>query len=290
MPIAINQSDANDQHYEVPAEFFHLILGPYLKYSSCLWADDTTDLAESETNMLQLYCHRSQLTDGMTVLDLGCGWGSVAFYVAQNYPKCKVVGLSNSVNQKDFIMNTAAEKGLSNVEIFTGDIAVFQREDFAGRFDRIISIDMFEHMKNYEKLLEKLSLWMKPGAKLFVHIITHRYYAYHFEKGWMARTFFTGGTMPSHDLLVHFQRDLVLEDRWAINGKHYSRTLEAWLQKLDAKYEQVKPILDKTYGVDHSARWFVNWRMFFLVCSEAFGFNDGKEWIVSHYLFTKRPE
>lgn len=289
MPIAVNQSDANEQHYEVPSSYYKMVLGPYLKYSSGLWPEPNTTLKESEETMLELYTKRAQLKDGMTILDLGCGWGSVTLFVAKKFPKIRVFSLSNSSTQREFIESRAKEEGLKNVTVFTGDVAVFQSDEFKNKFDRIISIEMFEHMKNYEKLMAKVSDWLSPTGKIFIHIFTHKKFAYHFQKGWMARTFFTGGTMPSQDLLLNFQDRLVLEDQWAVNGVHYSKTLEAWLKLFDEKYvSEIKPIFEATYGTEQAGRWYAGWRMFFIVCSETFAYNNGNEWFVSHYLFAKK--
>lgn len=288
MPIAINQTDANDQHYEIPAEFYQIVLGPQLKYSCGFWPEEATTLAESEEHMLRLYCQRAQVQNEMAILDLGCGWGSVGLYVAKNYPESQVTCVSNSQQQRQYILETAKTRSITNIQVFTGDVATFERDDFLEKFDRVMSIEMFEHMKNYRKLMKKIGNWLKPNGKMFVHIFTHRHMPYHFERGWMARTFFTGGTMPSHNLLLHFQEDLLFEDKWLINGLHYSKTLEAWLRRMDDNYEVVKGILDRTYGADLSGRWFANWRMFFLVCSETFAYDEGNEWSISLYLFKKR--
>ena len=286
-PIAIHQDDANDQHYEVPADFFRIVLGPHLKYSSCVFKDDSTALTEAEIDMLELYVERSQMKDGLSLLDLGCGWGSVALFMAARFPKSKVTALSNSSTQKDYIDGEAKKKGLTNLTVYTGDVAVFDDENFQENFDRIISIEMFEHMKNYEKLLKKISTWLNTRGKLFVHIFTHRWKPYHFTDDWMAKTYFTGGTMPSHTLLLNFQTDLAVAEQWGMSGSHYARTLDTWLERMDANKDLVKPILVKTYG-DKWQRWWLNWRLFFLVCSETFGIRCGSEWGVSHYLFTKK--
>jgi len=224
---------------------------------------------------------------GQTILDLGCGWGSVALFVAEKYPKSNVFALSNSATQKEYILDQAEAKGLSNLTVFTGDVSEFDRDDWTNKFDRIISIEMFEHMKNYEKLLAKIAKWLQKDGKLFVHIFTHKTFSYHFNKGWMAKTFFTGGTMPSHDLLLYFQNDLKLQKKWAVNGTHYSKTLEAWLERFDIRIHEIWPILEKTYGKENAAKWYVNWRMFFLICSETFSYNGGNDWNVTHYLFSK---
>lgn len=285
-PIAVHQAEANQQHYEVPPEFFQIVLGPKLKYSSCFYATPQTTLSEAEVAMLDLYVKRSGMKDGMTLLDLGCGWGSVALHFAEKFKNSRVCALSNSRLQKEHIDSVAKEKGITNLTVYTGDVSVFTNEEFEAKFDRIISIEMFEHMKNYGKLLEKISGWLKPAGKLFVHIFTHKWKPYHFEKDWMARTFFTGGTMPSHSLLLNFQEHLRLEDQWGVSGTHYARTLDAWLDRMDSNMIVVQPILVKTYG-ELWQRWWLNWRLFFIVCSETFGMNQGSEWGVSHYLFTK---
>lgn len=285
--IAVCQDDANQQHYEVPPEFFRIVLGPKLKYSSCFYPSESTSLKEAEISMLDLYIQRSGMRDGMSLLDLGCGWGSVALYFAEKFPNSRVMALSNSKLQKMHIDSVAREKKLNNLVVYTGDIVTYTNSDFAENFDRIITIEMFEHMKNYELLLEKISAWLKPNGKLFVHIFTHKWKPYHFTDDWMGRTFFTGGTMPSHSLLLNFQKDLMIESQWGVSGTHYEKTLNAWLELMDGNMDVVTPILKETYG-DIWQRWYLNWRLFFIVCAETFGINNGSEWGVSHYLFSKR--
>jgi len=285
-PIAIHQQEANDQHYEVPAEYYKLCLGPHLKYSSCYFKDETTTLSEAEVAMLELYVTRAEMTNGLSLLDLGCGWGSVALFMAQKFPDSQVTALSNSASQREYIEEQARNRGLQNLKVFTGDVSTFDLEEFKDKFDRVISIEMFEHMKNYEALLRKISTWLKDEGKLFVHIFTHKWKPYHFKDDWMAKNFFTGGTMPSHSLLLNFQSDLKISDHWGISGTHYEKTLNIWLEKMDQNKDIILPIFKATYG-DKWQRWWLNWRLFYLVCAETFGIRNGAEWGVSHYLFTK---
>ncbi|MGD2177368.1 MAG: cyclopropane-fatty-acyl-phospholipid synthase family protein [Anaerolineae bacterium] len=288
-PIAIHTDDANRQHYEVPPEFFRLALGKWLKYSCCYWPEGVETIDQAEEAMLHLTCQRARLEDGMDVLDLGCGWGSLSLWIAERYPNCRVLALSNSQPQLRHIEEECRERGLGNVEGLVADVNDLEIDR---RFDRVLSVEMFEHMKNYERLMAKIASFLRPGGMLFVHIFSHREFAYEFKADdrddWMAQTYFTGGTMPSDDLLLHFQCDLCLVDHWRVGGTHYARTLRAWLEKLDRHRSEVREVLTQAYGRDQETRWLVNWRLFFMACEETWRLRKGREYLVSHYLFERR--
>lgn len=288
-PIAIRTDEANRQHYEVPPAFFELVLGPWLKYSCCYWPDEVESLEGAEKAMLRLTCERAQLEDGMRVLDLGCGWGSLSLWIAERYPHCQVTALSNSNAQIAHVEDRCKERGLNNVEGIVADVNCLPLDE---TFDRIVSVEMFEHVKNYEWLMGRVASLMDPGGRLFIHIFSHREFAFEFDaddpNDWMAQRFFSGGTMPSDDLLLHFQRDLRLIDHWRIGGIHYARTLRAWLDKLDEHLPEVREVLERAYGSESSSRQLVDWRLFFMACEETWALRQGREYIVSHYLFDRR--
>jgi cyclopropane-fatty-acyl-phospholipid synthase len=287
-PFAIHQAAANRQHYELPTAFFREFLGPRLKYSCCLWPDGVDDLAAAEEAMLALTCERAGLEDGMDVLDLGCGWGSLALYIAERYPACRVTAMSNSRTQAEHITAAASAAGREAVAAVTADVATF---DPGRRFDRILSVEMFEHVRNYRELFARLRGWLEPGGRVFVHVFSHARFAYTFNAedpgDWMGSRFFSGGQMPAHDLFLEFDDDLVTEERWWLEGGQYARTLEAWLRRYDEHAATIKLILAATYG-EAATDWWVDWRLFFLACAETFGYGGGREWGVSHYRFAPR--
>ncbi len=282
---------ANAQHYELPAELFRIMLGPRLKYSACHWSSDTTTLREAEDESLALTAEHAALQDGMTVLELGCGWGSLSLWMAERYPHSQILGVSNSEGQRRHIELEAQRCGLSNVAIETADMNVFSTRR---RFDRIVSVEMFEHMRNYRQLLQRIDGWLLPHGRLFVHVFCHRQFAYPFEEhgagNWMGRHFFSGGLMPSVDLLPSVPSRLTAEQQWTWDGRHYARTANAWLANLDAQRDRAIAVLAAVYGQQEAVRWFGRWRLFLLACAELFGYADGAEWGVTHYRFGRTAE
>ena len=287
-PVAIVPEKANEQHYEVPPEFFELVLGANLKYSSGYWSKEVFSLDESEYEMLKITCERAGLVDGQDILELGCGWGSLTCFMAQKFPNSKITAVSNSKDQRNFIQQKNDKLNLQNIKIVTADMNDFSTDE---KFDRVISIEMFEHMRNYDELLKRINGWLKQNGKLFVHIFSHKEVAYPFEdKGdgdWMAREFFSGGQMPSHRLLMSFPDRMKIEKDWRVSGTHYEKTSLAWLRKMDTNKIEVLELFKTTYGEKDASEWFQRWRIFFMSCEVLFGFNEGSEWGVSHYLFEK---
>lgn len=286
-PIALETAAANRQHYEVPPAFFERVLGPRLKYSSGWWDAGTADLAAAEERMLAITCARAGLADGQRILELGCGWGSLSLWMAERYPRARIVALSNSHAQRRHVLARAAERGLGNLQVLTQDVAEF---DPGERFDRVVSVEMFEHLRNWERMLGRVAGWLAPGGRLFLHVFAHRKYCYPFETAgdddWMGRHFFTGGMMPAVGMTSALATPLALEESWTVNGTHYARTAEAWLRNLDRERAATQAILGE--GASDGRLAWRRWRMFFLACAELFGYDDGREWLVWHARWAAR--
>lgn len=287
-PIAVSTEAANSQHYELPSAFFEHVLGPRLKYSAAWWPKGVGSLAEAEDRMLGLTMERADIRDGHSILDLGCGWGAFTLYAASSHPRSRVLGVSNSRSQGEFIRARARDRGLDNVSVTTADINTFEP---GVRYDRIVSVEMLEHVRNHKALFSRLARWLDDNGRLFVHVFTHRTFAYTFEErgpaDWMARHFFTGGMMPSDAWLLQFQDRLAIDAHWTLGGEHYQRTAEAWLANMDAHRAAIDPLLAMAYGPGEVARWRSRWRVFFMACAEMFGHHGGAEWGISHYRFRK---
>ena len=285
-PVAEIPHAANEQHYELPPEFFQTFLGPRRKYSGCVWPEDCRTLSAAEDATLALYCRRAQIEDGMRILDLGCGWGSLSIWLAEHYPAADVMAVSNSASQRRLIEAERDRFGLDNLRILTADVNEFVAP---GRFDRVVSIEMFEHMRNWSELLRRIRGWLVEDGRLFLQVFSHRQLPYLFQGTWAAERFFTAGLMPSHDLVARFQEDMVLTDSWAIPGTEYSRTLEAWLLRLDRGRERALEALQVSGQSPREARaTLARWRLFLLSTQITWGYGGGNHWLVSHHLLSPR--
>jgi cyclopropane-fatty-acyl-phospholipid synthase len=287
-PVALVPERANEQHYEVPAEFFTHVMGEHLKYSCCYWPNEVGNLSEAEAAALELTVQRAELEDGMQVLDMGCGWGSLSLWMAEHFPNSSVVSVSNSRPQREFILAQAEKRSIENIEVIVCDMNDFTIDR---KFDRVVSLEMFEHMRNWGELFRRIDGWLAPEGKFFMHVFCHRTMAYEYtDKGpadWMSRYFFTGGIMPSADLPMRFAERLSIDKRWHWNGQHYAKTCNAWLEKMDANEDAIRPLLADCYGEANESLWWQRWRMFFMACAELFDYDDGQEWFVGHYLLKK---
>lgn len=288
-PIALVPELANEQHYELPPAFFGKVLGKHRKYSSCWWPDGVHTLDEAEQASLRETCQRAGLADGQQVLELGCGWGSLTLWMAENFPGSRIHAVSNSHSQREFIESQLSERGLQNVHVTTCDINTFETSD---HYDRIVSIEMFEHLRNWPEAFRRVSQWLRPDGRFFMHVFVHRQTPYLFvekdSSDWMSRYFFSGGMMPSDDLAALCQDDLRLMRRWRWDGSHYERTANAWLMNMDNNRKALWPTIAETYGEKDAAIWWQRWRLFFMACAELFGYDRGQQWWVSHYLFEPR--
>ena len=287
-PVALVPHLANEQHYEVPAEFFRQVMGDHLKYSCCFWPNDVRSLSEAEAAALELTVRRAGIEDGMKVLDLGCGWGSLSLWIAEHFPNASIRSISNSNAQRKFIQRQADARAIENIDVITCDMNDFETSD---TFDRIVSVEMFEHMRNYGELFRRIDGWLRPEGRFFMHIFCHRTTPYEYiDRGpgdWMSRHFFSGGIMPSADLPLRFADHLAIDKRWHWNGCHYERTCNAWLEKMDVNKDSIMPVFEACYGEADAALWWQRWRIFFMACAELFAWDDGNEWHVGHYLFRK---
>jgi cyclopropane-fatty-acyl-phospholipid synthase len=290
-PIAVVPEKANDQHYEVPVEFFSRVLGPHLKYSSAFWPAHAKTLDQAEAAGLRESCLHADLMNGQTILELGCGWGSLTLWMAEHYPDSRITAVSNSRSQRAYIEAQARARGLQNrIRVLTCDMNTFEVDP--GLFDRVVSVEMFEHMRNWPDLFVRVRRWLKPGGRFFMHVFVHRSTAYLFEDrgpaDWMSRQFFTGGMMPSDGLPLVCQDQLACVDHWRWDGTHYEKTANAWLANMDSARKTLWPVIERVYGKACARVWWWRWRLFFMACAELFGYEEGRQWGVSHYLFEKQ--
>ncbi len=285
-PVAMATDEANAQHYEIPASFYSLVLGQHKKYSSCLYQGNET-LTEAEHQMLTLYLSRAQLKNGQSILELGCGWGSLTLFMAETFSDARITAVSNSASQKAYIMEQARLRSLNNIQVITCDINVFSPSQ---QYDRVVSVEMFEHVRNYQQLFLRINDWLKPEGKLFFHVFCHRFLMYPFDTegddNWMGKYFFTGGQMPAFDTFLHFQGPLQPQRRWVVNGQHYEKTSNHWLENMDKNKAEIMTLFQTIYGED-ARLWFQRWRIFFMSCAELFGYQQGQQWHVAHHLYTK---
>lgn len=288
-PIALQTEKANEQHYELPAEFFNAVLGKFKKYSCCYWSPGIESLDDAEQLALEETCKHAQLRDGQKILELGCGWGSLTLWMAEHFPDSQIDAVSNSHSQREYIESAADSRGIKNINVITCDMNDFVSHKL---YDRVVSVEMFEHMRNWPHLYKKINRWLKDDGLFFKHIFVNRGVPYLFldqnEDDWMSRHFFSGGMMPSDDLPLYFQQHLNLKRQWRWQGEHYEKTSNAWLQNMDKNKELLWPLLETTYGVEQTQQWWMRWRMFFMACAELFAYNNGQEWYVAHYLFAKK--
>lgn len=297
-PVTIAVDAANRQHYTVPDTFFATILGPHLKYSSAVWPQTAQTLTDAEEAALSLTCERADIKDGHTILELGCGWGSLTLWMASAYPAATITAVSNSATQRDYIMTQAANRGLRNVNVVTRDIGTLTSDTDSdvvskGQFDRIVSVEMMEHARNHRELGRRIAGWLKQDGSLFVHVFAHKTRPYLFDVGtngdWMARHFFTGGLMPSVDLLPRAFDELAHQQTWWVNGRHYARTLAAWRRRLDASRDHLVVLLQDGGPKELGEARFNRWRVFLIGCEELFAFGGGRHWGVVHHRFVKLP-
>ncbi|HEY4209676.1 MAG TPA: class I SAM-dependent methyltransferase, partial [Puia sp.] len=299
-PIAVHKGQPDEEYPAPSSAFYRYCLGQHLKFSCGYWQPDTTQLDIAEKDMLELTCLRAALKGCQKVLELGCGWGSLSLFMAEKFPSSQFTAVSGSRTQKEYIDEQIRTRSLTNLRVITADMNYFGARERtgdeggtggvdAGTFDRVVTVEMFEHMRNYQLLLKKIAAFLRPDGKLFVHMFSHHKYAYLFEardeSDWMNKYFFTGGIMPSDHLLFYFNEDMVIEKHWQISGRHYARTAEAWLQNMDHHRADIMPLFRQAYGEQEAQQWWTKWRMFFMACAELWNFRDGREWIVSHYLF-----
>ena len=286
-PIAVHQDAANAQHYEVPPRFFELVLGRRLKYSSGLWDDGATTLDEAEEKMLELTCERARIAPGQDILELGCGWGSLTLFMAERYPDSRILAVSNSRPQREFILRRARAMKLTNIEVATADVASWSPPR---SFDRIVSVEMFEHLRNWPEMFRRVASWLNADGRFFLHVFTHRERSYPFsddgDSDFMARHFFTGGMMPADGLALRVSGALEVEDHRRVEGTHYARTAAAWLKNMDANRDEIEPLFTRTYG-PLAGRFWHYWRAFFMSCEELWAYDGGREWLVSHYRFRR---